>query len=65
LPLDLLGVGTLIAESILAVRTWVIWQRNPRVGAILLVALVGFWIPIFYFLSLSLNSLVCESPSPL
>ncbi|KAF8527240.1 hypothetical protein JB92DRAFT_2699021, partial [Gautieria morchelliformis] len=56
----LLGVGTLIAESILAVRTWVIWERNRRVGAVLIVALVGFWIPIFYFLSLSLNSLVCD-----
>ncbi|KAF8518326.1 hypothetical protein JB92DRAFT_2712676, partial [Gautieria morchelliformis] len=58
----LLGVGTLIAESILAVRTWVIWQRNRRVGAILIVALVGFWTPIFYFLSLSLNSLVFAVP---
>ena len=57
----LLGVGTLVAESILAVRTWVIWQRNRRIAAILIVALVACWVPVFYFLKIALYSLVCES----
>ncbi|KAF8581516.1 hypothetical protein K439DRAFT_1636073 [Ramaria rubella] len=61
----LLGVGTLIAETILAVRTWVIWHRDPRIGIILIVALVGFWTPVFYFLRVALYSLVfAESPFP-
>jgi len=56
----LLGVGTLIAEMILAVRTWVIWHRNRRIGIVLCVALVVFWVPVFYVLQVALYSLVCE-----
>lgn len=54
-----LGAGTLVAESILAMRTWVIWHRNPYIGAIVLTGLVVFWVPVFYFLAQALNSLVC------
>ena len=58
-----LGAGTLVAESILAMRTWVIWHRNPYIGAIVLTGLVVFWVPVFYFLAQALNSLVCASDS--
>lgn len=54
-----LGSGTLYAEIILSVRTWVIWNRNPRVAFGLAFGLVICWIPIFYFLAQSLNSLNC------
>lgn len=42
-------------------RTWVIWHRNPYVGVAVLASLVVFWTPVFYFLAVALNSLVCES----
>jgi len=58
----LLGVGTLIAESILAVRTWVIWHRDRRVAIGLCAALILFWIPVFYFLQVALYSLVFTTP---
>lgn len=57
----LLGVGTLIAESILVMRTWVIWNRSRYIGSALIIGLILCWIPIFYFLAQSLNSLVCKS----
>ncbi|KAI0796147.1 hypothetical protein C8Q75DRAFT_803188 [Abortiporus biennis] len=57
-----LGTGTLIAESILAMRTWVIWHRDKRVGWALTIALVGFYTPVFYFLAQALNSLVFTTP---
>lgn len=60
-----LGTGTLIAESILAVRTWVIWNRNPYIAITLVSGLVIFWTPVFYFLAQSLNSLVfTTAPDP-
>ncbi|KAJ3491392.1 hypothetical protein NLI96_g738 [Meripilus lineatus] len=60
-----LGAGTLVAESILAMRTWVIWHRNPYIGAIVLTGLVVFWVPVFYFLAQALNSLVfTTAPNP-
>jgi len=58
----LLGVGTLIAETILALRTWVIWHRDPRIGIFLCVTLVGLWVPVFYFLKVALYSLVFANP---
>ncbi|KIJ34817.1 hypothetical protein M422DRAFT_51761 [Sphaerobolus stellatus SS14] len=57
-----LGIGTLIAESILAVRTWVIWHRNIRIGYILLGSLILCWTPLFYFLKIALYSLVFTTP---
>jgi len=60
-----LGTGTLIAESILAMRTWVIWHRNPYIAAVLVTGLVTFWTPVFYFLAQALNSLVfTTAPDP-
>jgi len=58
----LLGVGTLIAESILVMRTWVIWNRSAYMGATLISGLVLAWVPVFYFLAQSLNSLVFADP---
>ncbi|KAH8103918.1 hypothetical protein BXZ70DRAFT_923349 [Cristinia sonorae] len=57
-----LGTGTLIAESILVMRTWVIWSRNRTIGLTLLTGLIVCWIPVFYFLAQSLNSLVFVDP---
>ncbi|KAI0080221.1 hypothetical protein K474DRAFT_1769667 [Panus rudis PR-1116 ss-1] len=57
-----LGTGTLIAETILAMRTWVIWHRNKYVGLALASGLVLFWTPVFYFLAQALNSLVFTNP---
>ncbi|CAL1715364.1 unnamed protein product [Somion occarium] len=60
-----LGTGTFIAESILAMRTWVLWHRNPYIGVALICGLVLFWTPVFYFLQESLNSLVfTTAPEP-
>lgn len=60
-----LGTGTLISESILAMRTWVIWHRNPYIAATLIIGLATFWTPVFYFLAQSLNSLVFTvAPNP-
>ena len=56
-----LGTGTLIAESILAVRTWVIWHRNIYVAVGLGLGVLLTWTPVFYFLAQALNSLVCKS----
>ncbi|KAF9459874.1 hypothetical protein BDZ94DRAFT_1312017 [Collybia nuda] len=53
-----LGTGTLIAEIILAVRTWVIWQRSGYIAITLATLLVAFWTPVFYFLAQALNSLI-------
>ncbi|KAF8505204.1 hypothetical protein BU17DRAFT_101143 [Hysterangium stoloniferum] len=58
----LLGVGTLISETILALRTWVIWHRDHRIGIFLAVTLAGLWVPVFYFLKVALYSLVFVSP---
>ncbi|THH27200.1 hypothetical protein EUX98_g6988 [Antrodiella citrinella] len=58
----LLGVGTLIAESILVMRTWVIWNRSVYIGSALIIGLIVCWIPVFYFLAQSLNSLVFADP---
>ncbi|TCD65030.1 hypothetical protein EIP91_003307 [Steccherinum ochraceum] len=58
----MLGVGTLISESILVMRTWVIWNRNRMVGLALVTGLVLCWVPVFYFLAQSLNSLVFADP---
>ncbi|KAF9460568.1 hypothetical protein BDZ94DRAFT_1311339 [Collybia nuda] len=60
-----LGTGTLIAESILAVRTWVIWRKNGYIAIALVSLLVLFWTPVFYFLAQALNSLVFRiAPDP-
>jgi len=60
-----LGTGTLISESILAMRTWVIWHRNPYIAATLIIGIATFWTPVFYFLAQSLNSLVFTvAPDP-
>jgi len=60
-----LGIGTLVSESILARRTWAIWAQSPIMGGFLITALIVFWIPVFYFLQDSLNSLVFSTaPSP-
>jgi len=60
-----LGIGILAAECILARRTWAIWAQSRTIGGVLIAALITFWIPMFYFLSQSLNSLVFTmAPDP-
>ncbi|KAH8102714.1 hypothetical protein BXZ70DRAFT_929589 [Cristinia sonorae] len=57
-----LGPITMIAESILIMRTWVIWGRNKTIGISLLTGLAICIVPVFYFLAQSLNSLVFVNP---
>ncbi|KII94860.1 hypothetical protein PLICRDRAFT_169569 [Plicaturopsis crispa FD-325 SS-3] len=58
----MLGFGTLVAESILALRTWVIWRRDMRIAFGLGLGLVLFWVPVFYFDAQALNSIVFTTP---
>jgi len=49
-------IGITVADIILMVRTWAIWNRTPRIAGVLVVIFLATFIPMYYCLYLFLNS---------
>ncbi|THH26733.1 hypothetical protein EUX98_g7455 [Antrodiella citrinella] len=60
----LFGIGTILTESVLILRTWVLWDRNKYIGATLVVGIVFCGAPSLYFLVQWVDSLVFANPLP-
>jgi len=57
--------GITIADMILMVRTWAIWNRDPRTAGILIAVFLATFTPMYYFLYQFLNSVqFAQDPFP-
>ncbi|KAH8094770.1 hypothetical protein DFH11DRAFT_1694663 [Phellopilus nigrolimitatus] len=61
----LILLGIFIAEIILILRTWAVWERHRTIGIGLFVWTVVTWAPIMTSMGIFLNSLECTRTIPL
>ncbi|KAJ3481662.1 hypothetical protein NLI96_g7507 [Meripilus lineatus] len=56
-----MSIGIIVAEMIVVLRTWAIWERGKRIGYVLVAVSIGCLVPSLVLQSISFNSAGLET----